>query len=135
MLFAALASVVAIWLLLVLVLIVQRPDRATVVAAARLPRDVVGLVRRLRATHDLPRGARVRLGLLLAYLVSPIDLIPDFIPVIGYADDIIVAAILLRGVTRVVGETAIVQAWPGDDNGLHAILRLCTAKSDRTPFP
>lgn len=54
--------------------------------ALRLLPDVLRLLPRLAADRSLPRGVRVRLALLLAYLASPIDLVPDFIPVIGYAD-------------------------------------------------
>ena len=71
----------------------------------RLLPDTVVLLRRLAADPDLPRGVRIRLVLLLVYLILPIDLIPDFIPVLGYADDAIIVAIALRSVTR--------RAWPG----------------------
>ena len=61
------------------------------------------LLPRLAADRSLPRGVRVRLALLLAYLASPIDLVPDFIPVIGYADDAIIVAAVLRSVARQAG--------------------------------
>src|SRR4051794_9841232 len=60
---------------------------------------VLRLLRRLAADGTLPRGVRVRLWLLLAYLALPIDLIADFIPVLGYADDAVVA-LVLRSVVR-----------------------------------
>jgi uncharacterized membrane protein YkvA (DUF1232 family) len=59
------------------------------------------MLRRLAADPELPRGVGVRLGLLMAFLLSPIDLIPDFIPVLGYADDaIVIAPQLLCGQRR-----------------------------------
>jgi uncharacterized membrane protein YkvA (DUF1232 family) len=64
------------------------------------------------------------LGVLLVYLISPIDLIPDFIPILGYADDALVVAIALRFATRRAGREAIAQHWPGTPAGLTAVLRL-----------
>jgi uncharacterized membrane protein YkvA (DUF1232 family) len=90
----------------------------------RLLPDLIRLLRRLAADPNLPRGVRLRLALLLAYLLSPIDLIPDFVPVLGYADDVIIVAIALRSVTRKAGPDAIEQHWPGTPQGLRAIRRL-----------
>ncbi len=82
------------------------------------------LVRRLATDPTLPRGVRIRLGLLLAYLACPIDLIPDFIPVLGYADDAIIVTAVLRGVVRRAGIDAVRAHWPGTDDGFAAIARL-----------
>jgi uncharacterized membrane protein YkvA (DUF1232 family) len=86
--------------------------------------DVVRLVRRLAADRGLPRGVRVRLGLLLVYLLSPIDLVPDFLPVIGYADDVVVVAWALRAVVRRAGPEALERHWPGTPAGLAVVTRL-----------
>jgi uncharacterized membrane protein YkvA (DUF1232 family) len=67
---------------------------------------------------------RVRLWLLLGYLAMPIDLVPDVIPVIGYADDAIVVALVLRSVVRRAGPDAVVRHWPGTPDGLAAVQRL-----------
>ncbi|GAB3808673.1 YkvA family protein [Micromonospora zhanjiangensis] len=67
---------------------------------------------------------RVRLGLLMAYLAIPIDLIPDFIPVIGYADDAIIVAAVLRSVVRRAGIDAVRRHWPGTEDGFAALCRL-----------
>ncbi|MDQ3735667.1 MAG: YkvA family protein, partial [Actinomycetota bacterium] len=64
------------------------------------------------------------LWLLLGYLLLPIDLIPDLIPVIGYADDAIVVALALRSVTRRAGPEALARQWPGSPQGLDAVRRL-----------
>jgi uncharacterized membrane protein YkvA (DUF1232 family) len=90
----------------------------------RLVPDVVRLVRRLASDPTLPRGVRLRLALLLVYLVFPLDLVPDFIPVIGYADDAIVVALILRSVTRAAGTEALDRHWPGTPEGLGAVKRL-----------
>jgi uncharacterized membrane protein YkvA (DUF1232 family) len=107
------------WLALVVVLLVARPREAL-----RVLPDVLRLIRRLAADKTLPRGVRVRLGLLLAYLALPIDLIPDFIPVLGYADDAIIVTAVLRGVVRRAGLDAVRRHWPGTDDGFAAVARL-----------
>lgn len=68
-------------------LVVVRPKGPLLKEALRLLPDLLRLLRRLAADTTLPRGVRVRLGLLLAYLAIPFDIVPDFIPVLGYADD------------------------------------------------
>jgi uncharacterized membrane protein YkvA (DUF1232 family) len=72
---------------------------------------------------EVPRGARVRLWLLFAYLAMPFDIIPDFIPVLGYADDAIIAVWVLRSVIRRAGTAAIRRNWPGTPDGLRALGR------------
>ena len=57
-------------------------------------------------------------------LATPIDLVPDFIPVIGYADDAIVVTAVLRSVVRRAGLAAIRAHWPGTDDGFAAVVRL-----------
>jgi uncharacterized membrane protein YkvA (DUF1232 family) len=104
------------------------PDTAHLRDALRLLPDLLRLLRRLAADPTLPRGVRVRLLLLIGYLVSPIDLIPDFIPVLGYADDALVVAIALRSVTRHAGPDAIARHWPGTTSGLDVIQRLAGTK-------
>ena len=117
-------GVVVLWLALVAALWVGRPDDVRLRDALRLLPDVVRLLRRLASDRELPRGVRVRLWLLLGYLVLPVDLVPDFIPVIGYADDAVIVAVALRSVTRRAGSEAIARHWPGTPDGLAAVLRL-----------
>jgi uncharacterized membrane protein YkvA (DUF1232 family) len=88
------------WVLLLAVLWRATPERTSLHEALRLVPDVLRLLRRLAADPMLPRGVRIRLWLLLGYLAMPIDLIPDFIPVLGYADDVVVLALALRSVAR-----------------------------------
>jgi uncharacterized membrane protein YkvA (DUF1232 family) len=113
-----------LWLLLVLLLWRARPDESGAREALRLLPDVLRLVRRLAADRSLPRGVRFRLWALLAYLVTPIDLVPDFIPVIGYADDVVVVAWALRSVVRRAGMEALERHWPGTPAGLSVVTRL-----------
>ena len=118
------AALLLAWIALVIGLVVVRPQRGLLREALRLLPDVLRLVRRLAADKTLPRGVRLRLGLLLAYLACPIDLIPDFIPVLGYADDAIIVTTVLRSVVRRAGIDAVRAQWPGTDHGFAAIARL-----------
>jgi uncharacterized membrane protein YkvA (DUF1232 family) len=118
-------GLVALWLVAVAALYLARPDAVSITEALRLLPDLLRLLKRLVADQSLPKGIRVRIVLLLAYLASPIDLIPDFVPVLGYADDAIVVALVLRSVTRRAGPDALAAHWPGTPEGLTALLRLC----------
>jgi len=117
-------GMVLVWLALVIALVVVRPRGGLLREALRVLPDVLRLVRRLAADKALPRGVRVRLWLLLAYLVVPIDLIPDFIPVLGYADDAIIVVAVLRSVVRRAGLDAVRAHWPGTEDGFAAVAKL-----------
>jgi uncharacterized membrane protein YkvA (DUF1232 family) len=117
-------SLAAVWLMLVLALASRRPSKERIVEALRLLPDVLRLVRRLAADRELPRGLRVRLWLLLGYLALPFDLIPDFLPVVGYADDAVIVAWTLRAVVRRADPAALERHWPGSPEGLAAVRRL-----------
>jgi uncharacterized membrane protein YkvA (DUF1232 family) len=121
---AVVGGVLLLWLLMLALLWRRRPDELTARDALRLLPDVVRLVRRLAADRTLPRGVRARLWLLMAYLLSPIDLVPDFLPVIGYADDVVVVAWALRSVVRRAGSAALERHWPGQPAGLAVVSRL-----------
>jgi uncharacterized membrane protein YkvA (DUF1232 family) len=124
---ALVTGLALLWLALVvsLYLVGRRQAEPTRLRdALRLIPDVVRLLRRLAADPTLPRGVRIRLTLLLVYLALPIDLVPDFIPVVGYADDAVVVAIALRSVARSAGVEAIDRHWPGTPEGLQAVKQL-----------
>lgn len=120
----AAVALAATWLALVVVLVAVRPRGGLLPEALRILPDLLRLIRRLAADRSLPTGVRVRLGLLLAYLAMPFDLIPDFIPLLGYADDAIVVTFVLRGVVRRAGQDAVRAHWPGSDDGFAALARL-----------
>ena len=115
------AGLALVWLSLVAALILARPKQASLREALRLLPDVLRLLRRLAADGSLPRGLRVRLWFLLGYLALPFDIIPDFIPVLGYADDVIVVCFALRSVIRIAGPEALSRHWPGTSDGLAAL--------------
>src|SRR5690349_15414025 len=106
-------------------MVVMRPKGVVLRDAMRILPDLLRLIRRLSADRSLARGVRIRLALLMIYLALPIDLIPDFIPVLGYADDAIVVAAVLRSVVRRVGLEAVRGHWPGTDAGFETVQRIC----------
>jgi uncharacterized membrane protein YkvA (DUF1232 family) len=105
-------------------LLVTRPKGNLFGEALRLLPDMLRLLPRLAGDRSVRRGARVRLWLLLGYLAMPIDLVPDFVPVLGYADDAIVISLVLRSVVRRAGAQVVRRHWPGTDDGLAALGRL-----------
>lgn len=123
-LIGVLGGLLLLWLVLLILLWAAargQPDKTTLRDALRLVPDVIRLVRRLAADRSVPRAVRIWLFVLLIYLLSPIDLIPDFIPVLGYADDAIVVAVILRFATRHAGAAALDRHWPGTQQGLRAL--------------
>lgn len=121
---AILLALLVTWLVLVAFLLVVRPKGNLLSQAARLLPDTVRLLKRLATDATLPRGIRVRLWLLFVYLAMPFDLIPDFIPIIGYADDVIIVCAVLRSVVRRAGADAVARQWPGTQDGLAALWRV-----------
>ena len=121
----AVAALAVVWLLLGIALWVAKPDDVGIQDTLRLLPDVLRLLKRLATDPELPRRIRVALVALIAFIASPIDLIPDFIPAIGYADDVIITALVLRWVSRTAGADALARQWPGTPDGLAAVRRLC----------
>ena len=117
------------WLVLVRVLACRRPRGPLLREALRLLPDLLRLLRRLAADRDLPRGSRIHIVLLLVYLAAQIDLIPEFIPVLGYADDAIIVTLVLRNVVRHAGLGTVRRHWPGSDDALAAVQRLTGSSS------
>ncbi|MCE6993215.1 DUF1232 domain-containing protein [Saccharothrix sp. S26] len=128
-LIGVLVGLLGLWLLLLLGLFLVRPRGKALSQAVRLLPDVLRLVTRLARDHRVPRSARVRLWLLLAYLALPFDLVPDFIPVLGYADDAIAVSWVLRSVIRSAGPEVVAEHWPGTPEGLAVVHRL--TRTDR----
>ena len=88
-------------------------------ALPKLMRLIASLVR----DPMLPRAAKVALAAAMVYLASPIDLIPDFIPVVGYLDDLMVAALLVDGLLNWVDRGLILKYWPGSADSLERLSR------------
>ena len=105
------------------------PETVGLRDALRLLPDLLRLLRRLLADGTLPAGVRVRVALLVVYLAVPFDLVPDVVPVIGYADDVVVVALVLRSVVRTAGAEALQRHWPGTPEGLALVLRLAGVRA------
>lgn len=97
-------------------------------ALARFVPDCVVLLRRLMGDRRVPRWTRWLLGATIAYLVVPIDLVPDVIPVAGQLDDVIVVGLVLRAVVRAAGADVVRENWPGPEPGLRAVLRVAAGR-------
>jgi uncharacterized membrane protein YkvA (DUF1232 family) len=104
-----------------------------VLLARRLPpgllRDVaeflpacVTAARRLRRDPRVPRRAKVALLVALVWVISPIDLIPEFLPVIGPLDDVVAVVLLLRYAGRSIPRPVLLEAWPEDPRLLERVL-------------
>lgn len=89
--------------------------------AVKLLPDTVRLVRRLATDRTIPRSARLPVWLLVGYLSAPIDLVPDFVPVVGYVDDLVLISAVLRRLVRQAGPDKLVEHWPGSAEGLAAL--------------
>lgn len=111
-----------------------------VVLAARLPegtlKELAGFLpaclttaRRLRRDPRVPRQAKLVVGFAALWVLSPIDLIPEFVPVIGPLDDIVVVALALRYAARRIPRAALLEAWPGDPAVLERLLGKRHARS------
>jgi uncharacterized membrane protein YkvA (DUF1232 family) len=104
-----------------------------ILLARRLPpgvlKDLAGFlpacvttVRRLRRDPRVPRRAKVAVAFAGLWVLSPIDLIPEFLPVIGPLDDVVVVALALRYAARQVPRAALEEAWAGDPRLLERLL-------------
>jgi uncharacterized membrane protein YkvA (DUF1232 family) len=114
----------------VLILLARRlPPGLAKDLAAFLPACATTL-RRLRKDPRVPRRAKVAVVIAAIWVVSPIDLIPEFLPVIGPLDDVVVVVLALRYAARRVPRAAIEEAWPGERRLLD---RLLGSRSDEGP--
>ncbi|MEK7385130.1 MAG: DUF1232 domain-containing protein [candidate division NC10 bacterium] len=85
--------------------------------------DIARMIMRLTGDPLLPKAAKIALAAAVLYLVSPVDLIPDFIPVLGALDDLLVAAILVDGILNYVDRGLVLKYWPGSAESLERIAR------------
>ena len=116
----AVALMVSIWALLVL--LARRLPSGLLRDLASLVPGGVTTVRRLRRDPRVPRRAKVVVALAGLWLLSPIDLLPEFLPVIGPLDDVLVVALALRYAARQVPHEVLVAAWPGEPRLLERLL-------------
>ena len=116
----AVALLVGTWALLVL--LARRLPPGLLRDLAGFVPDCVTTVRRLRGDPRVPRRAKVVVALAGLWLLSPIDLLPEFLPVIGPLDDVVVVALALRYAARQVPREVLAAAWPGEPRLLERLL-------------
>lgn len=117
-------TLVAAWILLLVAFWVLRPRGATLRDIMAVIPDLLRLLRSLIGDRSVPTDVRVVLVGLLAWIVSPIDLIPEFIPGIGPLDDVVVAIVALRYVRRRAGIDELRRRWTGTDDGFGLLVRV-----------
>ena len=117
-------AVVAVWVLLLALFWVLRPTGVSLREILGVVPDVVRLIRSIIGDRSAPLDVRVVLIGLLAWIVSPIDLIPEFIPVLGPMDDVVVAVVAMRYVRRRVGVEDLRRRWSGTEAGFALVLRV-----------
>jgi uncharacterized membrane protein YkvA (DUF1232 family) len=123
-----------VWVALVVTLIVAGRKTAGRELALLLP-NLVRLFRGLFSDPRVPLGSKLLVGLAIVWIASPVDLLPEFLPVIGPLDDAIVAALVLRHLVRRAGEDVIRDHWRGDPRTLSIVLRVAGYRARRAPEP
>lgn len=124
----------AVWAVAIGVLYVVG-RRLTAAKLARAIPDVLALFRGLLADPRTPLTSKIVVGLGFLYLVNPIDLIPEFVPVIGPFDDVVVTALVLRHLVKRAGRETVVEHWRGDPATLATVFRLAGLRAARERAP
>lgn len=118
------AGLLVVWAAFVALLWFLKPRDARLGDLVRVVPDILRLVRSVISDRTAPTGARVALVGLLAWLLNPIDIVPEFIPVLGPLDDVVVAVLVLRYVRNRLGEDGFRRRWPGTDEGYALLARV-----------
>jgi uncharacterized membrane protein YkvA (DUF1232 family) len=113
-------ALIAAWALLIL--LARRLPPGLARDLVRLLPDCVTAIRRLRRDPRVPTRAKVAVAIAALWVLSPIDLIPEFLPVIGPLDDVVVVALALRYAARRVPREAVLEAWPGSPEMIQRLL-------------
>ena len=123
-LLAIVVSIVALWAALVVVFWLLRPKGVSTRELLHIIPDSLRLIRGLVGDRATPLDVRLVLLGLLAWIVSPIDVIPEFIPVLGPVDDVVVAVVAMRYVRRRLGSGELRRRWPGSDETFATLSRV-----------
>ena len=115
-------ALLALWALFVALLLVSGRREQARALAGFVP-DCLVLVRRLLGDPRVPRRRKLLLAGLATYLALPFDLVPDFLPVVGQLDDVLVVVLVLRAVLRGGGEALLREHWPGPEASLRLVVR------------
>ena len=118
------AIALALWVLswLVMVLLARRLPPGMLRDAAEFLPACVTTARRLRKHDAVPRRAKVALLIAILWVLSPIDLLPEFLPVIGPLDDVVAVVLLLRYAARAIPRDVLLAAWPAEQTLLERLL-------------
>jgi uncharacterized membrane protein YkvA (DUF1232 family) len=118
------AGLLALWLALLILFFLLRPKDVPVRVLLGVIPDVLRLLRSLIRDGSVPTDVRVVVIGLVAWIVSPIDLIPEFIPVLGPLDDVVVAVVAMRYVRRRLGIADLQARWQGTADGFVVLTRI-----------
>jgi uncharacterized membrane protein YkvA (DUF1232 family) len=121
--FVAVGALLLVYAVLVLALVMAGRGESARALAGFIP-DCVVLCSRLLGDPRVPRRKKALLVALTGYLALPFDLVPDFVPVAGQLDDVVIVALVLRSLLGGGGEAVIREHWPGPENSLALVLRL-----------
>jgi uncharacterized membrane protein YkvA (DUF1232 family) len=117
-------AVVAVWVAFLALFWALRPKGVPIRELLAVIPDVLRLLRSIIADRSAPLDVRIVLVGLIAWILSPIDLIPEFIPVLGPLDDVVVAVVAMRYVRRRVGAEDLRRRWVGSPEGFEMLLRV-----------
>ena len=115
-----------VWAVVIAALVISGRKWMAIAAAKVLP-DLVRLMKGLARDPRVPRGSKWLLGFAALWVISPIDLIPEFIPVVGPLDDVVVVALVLRHVLKKAGRAVAEEHWTGDPAIFERIMKLSGA--------
>jgi len=122
------AVLVAVWVLAVVALLMFGRKTTARELVALLP-NLIRLFRGLLGDERVPRSSKTLLMLAGIWLVSPIDLIPEFLPGIGALDDALIAGLVLRHLVKRAGPEVVRSHWHGDPRSMGVLLRLAGVAS------
>lgn len=117
-------ALAVLWVVLLVIFWALRPKGVSVREILGVVPDVLRLLRSVIGDRSAPLDVRLVLVGLLAWILSPIDLIPEFVPVLGPLDDVVVAVVAMRYVRRRIGVDDLRRRWAGTDDGFALLLRV-----------
>ena len=125
------SALAAVWLVLLFVAVRAKRRGQSVTEIVRLVPDLARLLARVSHDRTIPLRVRVRIFIAIAYNAQPINLIPDFVPVIGLVDNVAIILWAVRSTVRHAGPEAITRHWPGTPDGLATLFRLARLDQPR----
>jgi uncharacterized membrane protein YkvA (DUF1232 family) len=121
---AILGAVAIVWVAFIAVFWLLRPQDVPLRELVRIVPDVVRLLRTIVADRSVNLDVRLVVVLLMVWILSPIDLIPEFVPVLGPFDDVVVAIVALRYIRKRLGAPQLRKRWQGTDQGFALLTRV-----------